>query len=132
MKEKGIVITAEDKISLQEFDRPLHRSLGKAVGGYIEVVHPVGIKHPFLMVVNEDGLRLELPLNAIGSVLYGTLAHGHPIVGDIVIMKEGWTEDGPDVVGLTDKEAKDFLNLFSGLLKTVPSERRGENDPQPQ
>lgn len=121
MKEKGIVITAKDEISIREFDRPLYQSVGEAVGGYIEIVHPIGLNRPFVMIVNEEGLLLNLELNALGSLMYGTLAHGNPIVGDLVVMKEGWTEDGPDLVGLTDEEAQDFYNLFTKTLKTERS-----------
>lgn len=42
------------------------------------------------MIVNEEGLLKDLPLNRAGSLLYGTQFHGSPIVGDIVIMAEKW------------------------------------------
>ena len=113
---KGIVITTQDNIEIRDFDRPLYKSIGAVVGGFIEIVNPVGLKQPFVMIVNDDGLRLELELNAVGSVLYGTLAHGHPIVGDIVIMKRGYTEEGPDIIGLEDQEAVELFNLFTNLL----------------
>lgn len=113
---KGIVITAQDRIEICEFDPPLYQTVGRAVGGHIEVVHPVGLKRPFVMIVNEEGLCLNLELNALGSVLYGTLAHGHPIVGDIVILKEGFTGEGPDIIGLEDQEAEDLFNLFNHML----------------
>ncbi len=113
---KGIVITAQDNIEIRDFDQPLYKSIGNVVGGFIEIVNPIGLKQPFVMIVNEDGLRLELELNAVGSVLYGTLAHGHPIVGDIVIMKRGYTEEGPDIVGLEDQEAAGLYLTFAKML----------------
>ena len=113
---KGIVVTAKDEMEIRDFGRPLHKTVGEAVGGYIEIVHPVGLKQPFVMIVNEDGLLLDLELNALGSVLYGTLAHGHPIVGDIVIMKTGFTDEGPDIIGLEDQEAVELFNLFTNML----------------
>ncbi len=119
---KGIVITAQDNIEIRDFDQPLYKSIGNVVGGFIEIVNPIGLKQPFVMIVNEDGLRLELELNAVGSVLYGTLAHGHPIVGDIVIMKRGYTEEGPDIVGLEDQEAAGLYLMFTKML-AHPSER---------
>lgn len=39
---KGIVITASGCWFEQEFDEPLYKSVGKAVGGYIEIVYPRG------------------------------------------------------------------------------------------
>ena len=99
---KGIVITTADEVSVQEFTAPLHKSLGAVVGGYIELVHPQGLNRPYCMVVNEEGLIHKLPLNRAGSLLYGTQFHGSPIVGDIVIMAEGETEEGFDFVGIPD------------------------------
>ena len=113
---KGIVITADDKIEVRDFERPLYKTVGEAVGGYIEIVHPVGLKQPFVMIVNEEGLIHQLELNALGSVLYGTLAHGQPIVGDIVIMKTGYTEEGPDIIGLEDQEAEELEQFFKKML----------------
>ena len=42
----------------------------------------------------------------MGSLWYGTLQHGCPIAGNIVVMKEGITEEGPDIVGLMPEEIK--------------------------
>lgn len=44
---KGIVITTADDVSVQDFTPPLHESLGRAVGGYIEIVHPQGLNQPY-------------------------------------------------------------------------------------
>ena len=113
---KGIVCTTEDELEIRDFAAPLHESIEEAVGGWFEIVRPVGIKHPFVMLVNEDGLRLELDVNALGSFLYGTLVHGHPIVGNIVIMKQGFVDGEPDIVGLTDQEADALMDLFKKTL----------------
>ncbi len=113
---KGIVCTTEDELEIRDFAEPLHKTLGEAVGGWIEIVHPVGMKRPFVMIVNEEGLLHDLDINALGSFLYGTLAHGNPIVGDIVIMKEGFVDGEPDIVGLTDQEADAFMDLFKKTL----------------
>ena len=53
---KGLVITTENKMQVREFDEPAYETIGKAVGGWIEVVHPKGLPGPFCMVVNEEGL----------------------------------------------------------------------------
>lgn len=97
---KGIVIGIDGKISVCEFLEPLHRSLGEAVGGYIEVVHPLGLSSPFLMIVNEEGLLKDLPLNMAASYL-----SGRPIVGNAVIMKEGIVHGEHDIVGLSNADA---------------------------
>lgn len=101
---KGIVFTHDEKMYVKEFDRPLYKSVGEVVGGYIEVVHPRGLREPLCFICNEEGLLEGLPMNLIGSLWYGTQHHGHPIVGNIVVMKEGVTEEGPDIVGLMPDE----------------------------
>ncbi len=34
-------------------------------------------------------------------------------VGDIVIMREGWTDEGPDIVGLSDDDVGSIITLLS-------------------
>ena len=109
---KGILITTDGKVSVEEYDDPLYKTVGEAVGGYIEVVHPRGLRRPYLMIVNEDGLNLGLPVNTIGSLLYGTQKHGHPIVGNAVVMKEGKRLGEPDIVGIT----LDDIDVLADLL----------------
>lgn len=86
---KGIVITPENVISVQDFGDPLYKTVGAAVGGGIEIVHPRLLEQPFCMIVDDEGLLKEYPLNVVGSFLYETLSHGCPIVGTVVFMKEG-------------------------------------------
>lgn len=69
---KGLVITTENKMQVREFGEPAYETIGKAVGGWIEVVHPKGLPDPFCMVVNEEGLLHGLPLNLFGCILYDT------------------------------------------------------------
>lgn len=47
---KGLVITTENKMQVREFNEPAYETIGKAVGGWIEVVHPKGLPGPFCMV----------------------------------------------------------------------------------
>lgn len=113
---KGIVITTDNEISVQNFKAPLHVSLGKVVDGYIEIVNPHGLPSPYCMVVNEDGLLRGMPFNAVGSYLYQTYLHGSPILGDVVILKHGMTWNGPDVVGLDDNEISELCRQLYDLV----------------
>ena len=61
------------------------------VGGYIEAVYAINatlreIGTFDVMIINEDGKRLELPVNLMASAIY---EHGarDPIVGDVVLCK---------------------------------------------
>lgn len=55
---KGLVITTENKMQVREFDEPAYETIGKTVGGWIEVVHPKLLPAPYCMIVNEEGLLL--------------------------------------------------------------------------
>ena len=57
---KGLVITTENKMQVREFDEPAYETIGKTVGGWIEVVHPKLLPAPYCMIVNEEGLLLGL------------------------------------------------------------------------
>lgn len=114
---KGIVISTENQLTVRDFGAPLYKTIGEAVDGWIEIVRPGGLKSPYVMVVNEEGLIKELPINIAGSILYGTPAHGSPIVGNIVIMKEGWTDEGKDLLGLSDEEVVTLTNKLVSLFQ---------------
>lgn len=111
---KGIVVTAKCEMRVQEFSEPTYKSIGETVDGWIEVVHPVRLGRPYCMVVNEKGLLRNLPMNVLGSYLYGTDTHGSPIAGDIVLLKEGISDDGyRDLLGLTEQDIEYLCNMVS-------------------
>ena len=113
---KGIVITTKNEMRVQEFSEPAHRSIGDAVGGWIEVVHPKRLEYPYCMVVNEEGVLQKLPINSFGSFLYGTDTHGWPIAGNAVLMKEGYNSDGElDILGLNEQEIKHMCDMVSAV-----------------
>ena len=114
---KGLIIKADGEISIEEFSAPLHKSLGQAVGGFIEVVRCAFLPSSLRLVVNEEGVINHLPFNRICSHLYGSRLHGQYIFGDTVIMGYGLVDGEPDLVGLTDA---DFL-LLSAILREADS-----------
>ena len=111
---KGLVITTKFEMRVQEFSEPAYKSIGEAVDGWIEIVHPVRLGRPYCMVVNEEGLLRNLPMNVFGSYLYGTDTHGSPIAGNIVLLKEGINSDGDyDFLGLTEQDIEYLSNMAS-------------------
>lgn len=125
---KGIVITTKYEMWVQEFSEPAYKSIGEAVGGWIEVVHPMRLKRPYCMIVNEEGMLRNLPMNAFGSYLYGTDTHWSPIVGDIVLLKEGINNDGElDLLGLTELDIKHLctmaVTVSDGKIKLKQEEK---------
>ncbi len=121
---KGIVITPDNAISVQDFGEPLYKTVGAAVGGGIEIVHPRLLEQPFCMIVDDEGLLKEYPLNVVGSFLYETLSHGHPIVGTVVFMKEGIRDGEPDIIGLSDEDVQYLTDKFNHFFKL-----KGETTP---
>ena len=115
---KGVVVSTENTVEIRDFGAPLYKTVGEAVGGYIEIVHPMGLVDPLVMIVNEEGLLKELPENLLGCLLYGTHMHGHPIVGNIVVMKTGFVGGEPDIVGLDDEEADQLAEHFWRFFTT--------------
>ncbi len=124
---KGIVVTTDLEIRIEEFSDPLYKTVGSAVGGYIEHVKPARLRHPYCMIVNEEGRLLDLPLNHIGSFFYGTDQHGEPIVGNIVVMKDGYRNGEPDIVGLDDSEVERVKYTISTLMSMMNLQPKGDN-----
>lgn len=123
---RGVVFTPAQEMYVKDFGQPLYETVGKEVGGWIEIVHPVGLRKApssLCFVCNEEGLLRDLPLNVFGSILYGTHTHGNPIVGNIVIMREGMVNGDRDFVELTDSDIRWIKKLArdvsGGLIREV-------------
>ena len=78
-----------------------------------------------VMVVNEEGLILDLPLNPYASILYGTQLHGHPIVGNVAILQQGYRDDEPDIVGLGELLAMERFSFFKELFREYDKISKG-------
>lgn len=117
----ALVVNTRNEIRRVEYDPPHYDVIKEAVGGWYEHVHPMGLDRPYSMMVNEEGLLLGLPMNRLGSELYGTPKHGQPIVGDIVFLKDGYDGGEPDVVGMTEDEAQrlgdKFVKMTGGIVR---------------
>lgn len=123
---KGLLINTDNQIGIRDFEEPLYKTVGSAVGGYIEIVHAVHLESPFVMIVNEEGLLDELQLNNVGSILYGMPDHGQPIVGNIVIMAEGETDEGMDIIGIPEDQIESVYERFKSTFELT--EMKGENE----
>lgn len=113
---KGILVTTENVIEVKDFKEPHFHSIYDQIGGF-EIVNPIGLSGSLRMVVDDDGLLKQKPMNKIGSLLYGTPIHGHPIVGDIVILKLRWTCNGQSLVGLSEQECKELTASLKAFLE---------------
>jgi hypothetical protein len=110
----AIQIKATDEISIVQFDGDTLDAMQKAVGGYIEHTTPKNLPRPYCMIVNEEGLLNNLPVNNAGSLLYAGLV---PIVGDVLILKDGIIEDGePDIVSLDAEDVDGLMTLLCSRM----------------
>lgn len=113
---KGILVTTEGVIEVKDFKEPHFQSIYDQLGGF-EIVNPIGLAEPYRMVVDDDGLYKQKPVNKLGSLLYGTNIHGNPIVGDIVILKQRRTCDGMSLVGLGEQDCKELTASLKAFLE---------------
>lgn len=120
---RGVAVTTDGRAYVKEFGYPLHRSCEDTLGGWIETVRPRGLDRPYMMLVNEKGRLHDLPFNLVGCFLYQTHIHGQPIVGNIILMAEGYRNGERDIVGLEEDEAEKLLDM---VLKLPFGVVRGE------
>lgn len=118
MKQKTVKVTTDNKVSLIDIDFTNFRSIQQAIGGHFETVRTQLMVDYFkdpdvIMFVDEEGIIKGLPVNAVGSALYGTISHGSPIAGDLIF----GIASGENIVAPADPEAmKDrLLGTFTGL-----------------
>lgn len=80
---------------------------------WIEIVRPKGFD--FVLVVDEEGLMRPHKINPIASYIYGTMYHGKPIVGDVLICmeKNGWLRP------MSDQSAKQLAEKFSNRYPQI-------------
>ena len=112
---KTIKVTTDNKISVIDVHFHDFRSIQQAIGGHFETVRTQLMADYFkdpsvIMLVDEEGLVKELPMNAVGSALYRGV-----IAGDLIFAKT----KGEDIIAPENAEAlKDrLLDTFDGLLK---------------
>ena len=81
---KTIKITSNNEISVVDLDFDDYRAIQKVVGGMFETVKTQRMfdyfGKPVMMLVDEEGILKQLPLNRTGSRFYG-----YPIVGDFIL-----------------------------------------------
>lgn len=116
---KAIKLSTDGTISLLDVpeERDFHWFAQQIGCDYIEIVYPRDLEEGYQMIVDEEGLYKETPrLNFIGAWLYGMQDHGNPIVGDALIMKTAYTEDGIDTDGLPEDEAEKLAGNLREML----------------
>lgn len=89
---KFIKVTTENQVNTIELPTIDYKTMAESIGA--EMIEIVRIRNEamnadnMIMVADEEGLfKPGNRCNPVGSVLYGTMEHGHPIVGDILLAR---------------------------------------------
>jgi len=75
---KAILVKTSNEVVIGDFTFGQMQKQFKS--GYAEIIKPAKLQHKYFMVVDEEGLLNESPLNKVGSHIFG-----HKIVGDIFL-----------------------------------------------
>lgn len=86
----AVKVSTDNKVSLLELKgiSSIGDTIRADMGGWMEIVRATRLKRPLVMIVDEEGLLKQLPVNKFGSWLYGADRHGNPIAGAIYILRE--------------------------------------------
>lgn len=99
----------------------LNHLLHDHLGGFFEIVRPVGLPKGMLMLVDDEGILKHLPNNPVASALYG----GY-IAGKAIIMREGLVNGEPDIVSLDPYDIEWLLPKLKRMWRRIREEN--END----
>lgn len=120
---KTLKITTDNKISVVDVNFNDFKAIQQAIGGYFENVKALKLwdyfKAPVVMIVDEEGVIKDLPVNTIGCYFYNISRHGCPIAGDMIL----GLLVGPDITGLGDRDAEQWMEK---MLKDFPELEREE------
>lgn len=120
---KTIKVTTDNKVSYVDVNFDDFEDIQRVIGGHFEAVHTKRIAGFFgprvILLVDGESLIKDLPMNPVGSFLYGTMFHGHPIAGDLILAKAV----GEDIVA-----PDDVAELMDRLLETFNLEEATEDE----
>lgn len=97
-------------LELDQVSRAMDR-LDPEDGGLLKITHPQSLEKTI-----EEGLLVENPkCNPLGSILFGIVNHGFPIMGDILIIGEGMTNNGLDFKEHSEQRFSEALATAKGM-----------------
>lgn len=113
---KGMLVKSDNEYAEVELLSPLCKSAAELLGGSVEHILPPRLERPYCMIVNGESAMLGLPENGAGCYLYETDEHNIPIMGDVVILKDVWTSDGIEIVGLEAADIACVTEILEDVL----------------
>ena len=121
---KTLKITTDNKISIIDVNLDDYRALKQEIGGYIETVHTQIMydyfKAPVLMLVDEEGLIKNLPVNAVASLFYGYQKHGHVIAGDAIFA----ISLGENMTGFGERDSEQWMQKMLNDFPVLVAEEK--------
>ncbi len=107
MKMLSLDINCDIKtVELKDFSQAKN-----VLGGWAEIVKPMRLSSPYIVLVDEEGLIKQKDINPIASYLYQSDVHGSPIVGKVLVAKIRYEV----VRGLEPEDIKVLTNYFKNL-----------------
>lgn len=108
---KFVKVTTENEISIIDIPKGDYKGIAKAIDARLfelvrinqnGVIKPSELRE-VVMIIDEEGLlKSENKCNPIASILYGTLQHGYPIVGDVMFALEDTKNPERDFADMSD------------------------------
>lgn len=112
---RTLILTSDLKILPRSIDcepEDLNQVLHELLNGFFEIVRPRGCPPHILMLVDDEGILKDLPYNPLAASLYGQY-----IAGKAILMREGFINGEPDIVGLSADEQRYMFSFLSDIRK---------------
>lgn len=108
-------------ISLPDNDfKAIADSIGADLFELVRVYSKALQEEDMVMIVDEEGLlKTKNRCNPVGSVLYGTLEHEHPIVGDILFARIDRESPERDFADIPTADAERIITAMQGAINAL-------------
>lgn len=123
---KGIKIDVDGTVIGVEFnnDKPVWEQVNDALGSEIFEIVRTGLNMPenrVILLVDESGLCKGLKYNPVATDVAESFGcyPGIYLVGPVLIMTEGMTDDGPDLVDMPLALYNNFFSLIPVISKCI-------------
>lgn len=120
---KAIKLTTHGLVMVVELPKRehLYQSMQEEIG--CDMVEIVGcamneLGEKYCMVCDEEFLLKGKPIiNPLASYFYGLQDHGQPLCGDVLIMKNHFTPEGVDTVGLEQEDLEHIYRIIHNRIR---------------
>ncbi len=119
-----IKCTTDCKLSIIDIPNNDFKAIADSIGAdlfQLVRVHSKTLQEEdMVMIVDEESLlKTENRCNPVGSVLYGTLEHGHPIVGDVLFARIDRESPERDFADIPTADAERIITAMHGAINAL-------------